>query len=77
MQELYTIMRDFLETEYNLESLSCLLDAAETSFTDEKHENAKLVANGAKYYVDALQEELKAAIGRMDTYIVQNTSKQS
>lgn len=77
MEELYAVMRDFLEVEYNLESLTCLLNAAEASFTSEKHEDAKQVANGVRYYLKALQEELKAAIGRMDTYIVENAPKQS
>lgn len=77
MEELYAIMREFLETEYNLESLSCLLHAAEASFTGKNQEDARMVANGASYYVKALQTELKAAIGKLDTYIAQNASKQS
>ena len=76
MEELYAIMRGFLETEYNLESLSCLLNAAEATFANEKQEDARMVANGAKYYLKAVQEELKASIGRMDTYIAQNAGKQ-
>lgn len=76
MEELYSIMRELLETEYNLESLACLLNAAEASFSDEKKEDARMVSNAVKYYLGALQKELKAAIGGMDTYIVQNASKQ-
>lgn len=76
MEELYAIMRDFLEAEYNLESLSCLLNAAESTFAGEKKEDARMVANGTKFYLNALQEELKAAISRMDTYIAENASKQ-
>lgn len=76
MEELYSIMRDFLEVEYNLESLLCLLRAAEVTYSGEKEGNADLIANSAKFYLQALQEELKAAINRMDSYIAENAKKQ-
>lgn len=76
MEELYSIMRDFLEVEYNQESLLCLLRAAETTYSSEKEAEAKLIANSAKYYLKALQGELKAAINRMDSYIAENAKKQ-
>ncbi|MDE5781920.1 MAG: hypothetical protein K2I03_10695 [Lachnospiraceae bacterium] len=69
-------MRDFLEVEYNQESLLCLLRAAEAAYSSEKQIEAKLIANSTKYYLKALQEELKAAINRMDSYISENAKKQ-
>ena len=54
MQELNSIMRDFLEIEYNQESLLCLLRAAETTYNNEEQETAKYVANSTKYYLIAL-----------------------
>ena len=68
MQELNSIMRDFLEIEYNQESLLCLLRAAETTYNNEEQETAKYVANSTKYYLIALQKELKVAINRLDIY---------
>lgn len=44
MEELYSIMRDFLEVEYNQESLVCLLRAVEAAYSGEKEEKAKLIA---------------------------------
>lgn len=76
MEELYSIMRDFLEVEYNQESLLCLLKATETAYTDEQQVEAKLIANGTKYYLKALQEDLKAAINKLDFYITENAKKQ-
>ena len=76
MEELYSIMRDFLEVEYNQESLLCLLRAAEAAYTGKEQAEAKLVANSAKYYLQALQEEIKAAISRLDSYIAENAKKQ-
>lgn len=76
MEELYSIMRDFLEVEYNQESLICLLRVAEAAYSGEKEVEAKLIANSAKYYLKALQRELKAAINRMDSYIAENAKKQ-
>lgn len=76
MEELYSIMRDFLEVEYNQESFVCLLEAADTAYTEEKQVDAKLVANSAKVYLKGLQEDLKAAISRMDSYIAENAKRQ-
>lgn len=76
MEELYSIMRDFLEVEYNQESLLCLLKAAEAAYSDKKQEEAKLIANSAKFYLQALQEELKAVINSLDFYIAETAKKQ-
>ena len=76
MEELYSIMRDFLEVEYNLESLVCLLKTTEVSYTGKEQAEAKLIANSTKYYLQALQGEMKAAIGRLDSYIAENAKKQ-
>lgn len=75
MEELYSIMRDFLEVEYNQESLLCLLKAAEAAYTGKEQAEAKLIANSAKYYLQSLQEEIKAAINRLDSYIAENSKK--
>lgn len=75
MEELYSIMGDFLEVEYNQESLLCLLKAAETVYSGKKEVEAKLIANSTKYYLQSLQGELKAAINRMDLYIAENVKK--
>ena len=76
MEELYSIMRDFLEVEYNQESLLCVLEMLEATTHSEKQVEAKMIANSTKYYLKALQEELKAAINRMDSYIAENAKKQ-
>ncbi len=76
MEELYSIMRDFLEVEYNQESFVCLLGAAEAAYAEENQADGKLIANSAKVYLKGLQEDLKAAINRMDSYIAENAKKQ-
>lgn len=75
MQELNSIMRDLLEIEYNQESLLCLLSAAEVTYNNEEQETAKYVVNSTKYYLIALQNELKLAINRLDLYIAENVKK--
>ena len=76
MEELYSIMRDFLEVEYNQESLVCLLKAAEATYTEDNQAEAKFIANSTKYYLKALEQDLMAAIERMDFYIAENAKKQ-
>ena len=76
MDELYSIMRDLLEVEYNQKALLYVLRTIETAYSSEREEDAKSIANSTKYYLKALQGELKAAINRMDSYIAENTKKQ-
>ena len=76
MKELYSIMRSFLEVEYDQESLLCLLKAAEAAYIDENQVEARLIANSTKFYLRGLQEELKAAINKMDAYIAENAKKE-
>lgn len=75
MEELYSIMRDFLEVEFNQESLAHFLQAAEAAYSSEKQEEAEFIANSTKYYLKALQKELQAAINRLDLYIVGEIKK--
>lgn len=76
MEELYSIMRDFLEVEYNQESLLCVLKALEAAYSKEEQAEVKLIANSTKYYLQALQRELKAAISRLDVYMAEGAEKQ-
>lgn len=78
MEELYLIMRDFLEVEYNQESLLYLLEAAEAAYSGEKREAAeetKWIVNSVKFYSEALREELKIAIHRLDCYITEKAKQ--
>ena len=79
MEELYSIMRDFLEVEYKQESLLYLLTDAEFSKEnqdDNQDKAEQFVINGAKYYIKALQNDLKATINRLDSYITEKAKKQ-
>lgn len=75
MQELNSIMRDLLEVEYNQESLMFLLGAAEAVCSEKEQKEAKSVANGTKFYLSAIQDELKVAINRLDLYIAENAKR--
>ncbi len=76
MEELYSIMRDFLEVEYNEESLLFLLKTAESAYSGAGQEEIKQIANSTKYYLKALQRELRAAINRLDCYITEGVNKE-
>ena len=75
MDELYSIMRDLLEVEYNQKALLHVLRTIETAYSSEREEDAKSIANSTKYYLKALQEELRAAIDKLDLYIVRSAEK--
>lgn len=70
MEELYLIMRDFLEVEHHQESMLCLLRAAEAGRGGEGSEDVKLIVSSMAFYLQALKKELRMAINRLDSYIV-------
>lgn len=70
MQELYAIMRDLLEVEYDQKSLLYILRRLEGSYGNEQEEE-KWIANSIRYYLEALQKELRGVISRLDTYVAE------
>ena len=68
MEELYSIMRELLEIEYNQKSLLYVLEVAETAYC-EQQEEAKLIINHTKGCLKVFQKDLKAIINRVDCYI--------
>ncbi len=75
MKELYSIMRNLLEVEYNQKSLLYILKLLENDCSGEQKEEMRLVVNCAKYYLEAVQTDLKKSINRMDNYIAKTARK--
>ncbi|MCI8730711.1 MAG: hypothetical protein HFH57_06125 [Lachnospiraceae bacterium] len=75
MEELYEIMRDLLELEYDQQSLLHILNMLEHTYSKNPKKEAALVSNAAGYYLTNLQRELRAVIGRMDRYLAENAKK--
>ena len=69
MEELYSIMRDLLELEYNQESLLYVLETLETAYEEPEQRDLKRIVNYMKGGVNSLQTELNKAIRRMDGYL--------
>ena len=74
MPELYSIMRDLLEVEYDQKSLLCVLKRLEASYGDDPGET-KWIINSIRYYVEVLQRELREAINRLDVYTAQGAEE--
>ena len=71
MEELYSIMRELLEVEYNQKSLLHIVKQLEKKCGTEQKDEMQLIVNGTKYYLEALQMDLKKSINRMDKYIAE------
>jgi len=65
-------MRDLLEVEYNQKSLLYVIRMLERNV--EQGEEIQLIINGAKYYLEALQMDLKKSINSLDKYIAETAS---
>lgn len=72
MKELYQILRDLLEVEYNQETLLHILTVLEQAYNEAQEKEAALVANAAGYYLKGLQSGLRAAISGIDDYLAKN-----
>lgn len=71
MEELYTIMRDFLEVQYHQNSILYVIDTLENTYNEEEQAETKMILHVLKIYMESLQEETKTAINRFDTYIAE------
>lgn len=69
MEELYSIMEDFLEVEYAQQSLLHVLETVEAAYSEQEQPSAKMVANHVKNSIKSIQGEMRAAINRLDHYI--------
>lgn len=76
MKELYSIMRELLEVEYNQQSLLYIIERLEAAYDIEERATSDLVVNGIRYYLTILQEELGIAIRRLDDYIAERAKQQ-
>ena len=77
MQELYSIMRDFLEVEYNQESLRYIIKMLEAAYGQEDQGKENLIVSGVGYYLAVLHRDLGTAINRLDSYIAETAKKES
>ena len=75
VEELYSIMRELLEVEYNQKSLLHIIKQLEKYCGTEQKEEMQLIVNGTKYYLEALQIDLKKSINRMDKYIAETVKE--
>ena len=71
MKELYSIMRDFLEVQYQQNSILCVLNTLENAYSEEEQAEIKMTIHVLKTCIESLQEETKTAINRFDTYITE------
>lgn len=72
MEELYLILRDLLEVEYDQEALLHILTVLERAYNETQEKEAALVANAAGYYLKGLQSGLRTAISGIDDYLAKN-----
>lgn len=74
MQELYSIMRELLEVEYNQKSLLYMLKELENLYRNEPDREGWIM-NSTRYYLEALQRELRGVISRLDLYLAEGAKE--
>ncbi len=76
MNELYAIMRELLEVEYNQKALLYIMEMIETAYGGESQEKSGLAVSGVRYYLAVLHRDLGITINRLDAYIAEWRRKQ-
>lgn len=76
MKELYAIMRELLEVEYNQKSLQCIMRMLEAAYGQEEQGKENLIVSGVSYYLAALHKDLGTVVSRLDNYIAENAKKE-
>lgn len=76
MKELYAIMRELMEVEYNQKSLLYIMEKLETAYGGEEQETEGLAVSGIRYYLGILHRDLGAVINRLDVYVAEQEKKQ-
>lgn len=71
MEELYSIMRDFLEVQYHQNSILCVLNTLENAYSEGEQAELKMTIHVLETYMEFIQKETKTAINRFDTYIAE------
>lgn len=69
MEDLYLILRNFLEVQYHQKSILCILDILENAYSEEDQPEIKMTIHVLKIYMEFLQEETKMAVKRFDSYL--------
>lgn len=76
MQELYSIMRELLEVEYNQNALRYIMEMLEAAYGQEEIQGkGDLIVSGIGYYLAVLHKDLETAISRLDRYIAETAKK--
>lgn len=71
MNELYAIMRELLEVEYNQKALLYIMEMVEKAYGEERQEETGLAVSGVRYYLAVLQRDLGITINRLDAYMAE------
>ena len=70
MEELYLIMNECLKNKYGVMAIISVLEALETSYSEEEQIELKSMAYVIKTYLEVLQEDMNTTIAKIDNYIV-------
>lgn len=77
MNELYLIMDDFMKSEYDLKALLSIISTLEAAYSEEEEQKIKFFASVVKWYLTAVETEMRDTIGTLDNYIAQEAGKKS
>ncbi len=77
MEELKVIYRDLQDIYLHYSSLQSVLNRAEISEWEEEGEDTALFLHFSAYYLNAVQNEMRKVIQRLDEYLLSSSGDSS
>lgn len=76
MNELYLIMEDLLEVEYQQKALLSILKALESVYSEDEAAQTKYLISSVKWQLEAIHIHTKASISKIDNYTLAAVAKE-
>lgn len=73
MTDLYDIMDDFLQSEFDVKALKDVVTMLEDTYRQSDQTDAEEIAHVIKGYLEKTERSLHTAIGKLDQYLVTNS----
>lgn len=75
MNELYLIMEDLLDVEYQQKALLSILNALESVYSENETAPTKYLISSVKWQLEAIHMHTRESINKLDNYTLNIASK--
>ena len=75
MEELYNIMSDFMDIEFDIKTWGYIYEKMKNSYKYDEEREYRYIISSAENNFIYIADEMRSAISRLDNYILDNDKK--